>query len=286
MGCPFRVQGEVFVMERQELKTETQEQGGLLIESVTVAYNGHLALHDVTLQVPRGARVAVVGPNGAGKSTLFKALVGLLPLRQGRILIHGKPLGHHHDEVAYVPQREEIDWRFPVTVADVVMMGRYGRLGWFGRPGNHDRAVVRRSLEQMGIDDLAQHAIGELSGGQQQRVFLARALAQEPHILLMDEPFTGVDLFAREASLALLDQLQAQAVTVMVSTHDLNLAAARFEKIALLNRRLIAYGPAAQVFTTEAVTEAFGGQALFLKDLVVVDQCCAPHEEVHTEKRW
>jgi ABC-type Mn2+/Zn2+ transport system ATPase subunit len=286
MGCPFCVQGEVFVMERQELKTETQEQGGLLIESVAVAYNGHLALHDVTLQVPRGARVAVVGPNGAGKSTLFKALVGLLPLRQGRILIHGKPLGHHQDEVAYVPQREEIDWRFPVTVADVVMMGRYGRLGWFGRPGNHDRAVVRRSLEQMGIDDLAQHAIGELSGGQQQRVFLARALAQEPHILLMDEPFTGVDLFAREASLALLDQLQAQAVTVMVSTHDLNLAAARFEKIALLNRRLIAYGPAAQVFTTEAVTEAFGGQALFLKDLVVVDQCCAPHEEVHTEKRW
>jgi ABC-type Mn2+/Zn2+ transport system ATPase subunit len=276
----------VFVMERQELKTETQEQGGLLIESVTVGYNGHLALDDVTLQVPHGARVAVVGPNGAGKSTLFKALVGLLPLRQGRILIHGKPLGHHQDEVAYVPQREEIDWRFPVTVADVVMMGRYGRLGWFGRPGNHDHAVVRCCLEQMGIADLAQHAIGELSGGQQQRVFLARALAQEPHILLMDEPFTGVDLFAREASLALLDQLQAQAVTVMVSTHDLNLAAARFEKIALLNRRLIAYGPAAQVFTTEAVTEAFGGQALFLKDLVVVDQCCAPHEEVHTEKRW
>jgi ABC-type Mn2+/Zn2+ transport system ATPase subunit len=273
-------------MERQELETETEEQGGLRIEGISVTYNGHLALDDVTLHVPHGARVAVVGPNGAGKSTLFKALVGLLPLRQGRILIHGKPLGHHQDEVAYIPQREEIDWRFPVTVADVVMMGRYGRLGWFGRPGNHDHAVVRRCLEQMGIADLAQHAIGELSGGQQQRVFLARALAQEPHILLMDEPFTGVDLFAREASLALLDQLQAQAVTVMVSTHDLNLAAARFEKIALLNRRLIAYGPAAQVFTTEAVTEAFGGQALFLKDLVVVDQCCAPHEEVHTEKRW
>ncbi|HUS71156.1 MAG TPA: metal ABC transporter ATP-binding protein [Anaerolineae bacterium] len=269
-------------MEGQELKIETEEQGGLRIENVTVAYNGHLALHDVTLQVPHGARVAVVGPNGAGKSTLFKALVGLLPLRQGRILIHGKPLGHHQDEVAYIPQREEIDWRFPVTVADVVMMGRYGRLGWFGRPGNHDRAVVRRCLEQMGIADLAQHAIGELSGGQQQRVFLARALAQEPHILLMDEPFTGVDLSTREASLALLDQLQAQAVTVMVSTHDLNLASARFELIALLNRRLIAYGSAAQVFTTKAVTEAFGGQALFLEDLVVVDQCCAPHEEVHT----
>jgi len=171
-------------------------------------------------------------------------------------------------------------------VAEVVMMGRYGRLGWFRRPGPHDHAVVRRCLEQMGIADLAQDAIGELSGGQQQRVFLARALAQEPHILLMDEPFTGVDLSTREASLALLEELREQEVTVMVSTHDLNLAAARFEQIALLNRRLIAYGPASQVFTTQAVTEAFGGQALFLEGLVVVDQCCAPHEEVHTERRW
>lgn len=273
-------------MGRQERTTETDEEGELRIEGVTVAYNGHLALQDVTLQVPHGARVAVVGPNGAGKSTLFKVLVGLLPLSQGRILIHGQPLGHHRDEVAYIPQREEIDWRFPVTVSDVVMMGRYGRLGWFRRPGNHDRDVVRRCLEQMGIVDLAQHAIGELSGGQQQRVFLARALAQEPHILLMDEPFTGVDVSAQEATLALLDQLHAQGVTLMVSTHDLNLASERFEQIALLNRRLIAYGSAAQVFTTEAVTEAFGGQALFLKDLVVVDQCCAPHEEVHTERRW
>jgi ABC-type Mn2+/Zn2+ transport system ATPase subunit len=273
-------------VEGQVTESEIQEQGGLQIESITVSYNGNYALHDVTLHVPHGARVAVVGPNGAGKSTLFKALVGLLPLQQGRILIHGRPLGHHHDEVAYVPQREEVDWHFPVTVADVVMMGRYGRLGWLSRPGDHDRAVVRRCLEQMSIADLEQLSIGELSGGQQQRVFLARALAQEPHILLMDEPFTGVDLSTREASLALLDQLQAQGVTVMVSTHDLNLAAARFEQVALLNRRLIAYGPAGQVFTTQAVTEAFGGQALFLEDLVVVDQCCAPHEEIRTERKW
>ena len=273
-------------MERHERKSGPEEEGGLRIEGVTVAYNGYLALQDVTLHVPHGARVAVVGPNGAGKSTLFKVLVGLLPYRQGRILIHGRPLGHHRDEVAYIPQREEIDWRFPVTVSDVVMMGRYGRLGWFRRPGNHDHDVVQRCLKQMGIADLAQHAIGELSGGQQQRVFLARALAQEPHILLMDEPFTGVDLSAQETTLSLLDQLHAEEVTVMVSTHDLNLASERFEQIALLNRRLIAYGSATQVFTTEAVTEAFGGQALFLKDLVVVDQCCAPHEEVPTERRW
>ena len=253
------------------------EPATLELEGVTVAYDGRPALEDVTLLVPHGAQVAVVGPNGAGKSTLFKALVGLLPLRAGRILIHGRPLGHHQDCVAYVPQREEVDWRFPVTVADVVMMGRYGRLGWLGRPGRDDRAIVAHCLEQMGLADLADRPIGELSGGQQQRAFLARALAQQPHILLMDEPFTGVDVATQETTLALLDQLRAQGVTVMVSTHDLNLAAERFDQIVLLNRRLIASGPPAQVFTRQAIAEAFGGQALLLGDaLVVVDRCCPP----------
>lgn len=251
----------------------------LEMESVTVAYDGRPALEDVTLRVPHGARVAVVGPNGAGKSTLFKTLVGLVPLRKGRILVHGRPLGHHRDCVAYVPQREEVDWRFPVTVSDVVMMGRYGRLGWLGRPGKDDRAIVACSLAQMGLADLADRPIGELSGGQQQRAFLARALAQQPHILLMDEPFTGVDLATQETTLGLLDQLRTQEVTVMVSTHDLNLAAERFEQIVLLNRRLIASGPPAQVFTRKAIAEAFGGQALLLDDaLVVVDRCCPPDE--------
>jgi ABC-type Mn2+/Zn2+ transport system ATPase subunit len=244
---------------------------------VTVAYDGRPALEDVTLHVPHGAQVAVVGPNGAGKSTLFKTLVGLLPLRKGRILIHGRPLGHHQDCVAYVPQREEVDWRFPVTVADVVMMGRYGRLGWLGRPSKDDRAIVARSLAQMGLADLADRPVGELSGGQQQRAFLARALAQQPHILLMDEPFTGVDLATQETTLALLDQLRAQEVTVMVSTHDLSLAAERFDQIVLLNRRLIASGSPAEVFTRQAIAEAFGSQALLLGDaLVVVDRCCPP----------
>lgn len=243
---------------------------------MTVAYDDRPALEDITLHVPHGTQVAVVGPNGAGKSTLFKTLVGLLPMRKGRILIHGRPLGHHQDCVAYVPQREEVDWHFPVTVADVVMMGRYGRLGWLGRPGRNDRAIVARSLEQMGLTDLANRPIGELSAGQQQRAFLARALAQQPHILLLDEPFTGVDLATQETTLALLEQLKAEGVTVMVSTHDLNLAAERFDQIVLLNRRLIASGPPAQVFTREAVAEAFGGQALLLNDaLVVVDRCCS-----------
>ena len=255
----------------------------LELEDVTVAYNGHRALSDVTFQVPHGARVAVVGPNGAGKSTLFKALVGLLPVRQGRILIHGQPLGSHKDCVAYVPQREEVDWRFPVTVADVVMMGRFGNLGWLRRPGPRDHEIVARSLAQMGMAGLASRPISELSGGQQQRAFLARALAQEPHLLLMDEPFTGVDPATQEATLELLDRLQAQQVTIMISTHDLSLAADRFDQVLLLNRRLIAYGSPSQVFTASALNAAFGGQMLVLPEgVAVVDQCCPPEPELQT----
>jgi ABC-type Mn2+/Zn2+ transport system ATPase subunit len=261
-----------------------QEPARLEIENVSVAYNGQPALRDLTFHVPHGARVAVVGPNGAGKSTLFKALVGLLPLRQGRVLIHGLPLGHHLDCIAYVPQREEVDWRFPVTVEDVVMMGRYGRLGWLRRPGPSDRAIVARSLEQMSIAPLAHAPIGELSGGQQQRAFLARALAQEPHILLMDEPFTGVDASTQEATLALLDQLQTQCVTVMVSTHDLNMASTRFEQVLLLNRRLIAFGSPAQVFTPQNLGEAFGSHVLFMEGAIVVDECCPPDETLQVQR--
>jgi ABC-type Mn2+/Zn2+ transport system ATPase subunit len=254
-----------------------QQPAHLEVDRITVSYNGAPALLDVSFVVPHGTRVAIVGPNGAGKSTLFKALVGLLPLRAGHVLIHGLPLGHHLDCVAYVPQREEVDWKFPVTVTDVVMMGRYGRLGWMRRPGKRDRAIVARSLEQMGIANLAREPIGELSGGQQQRVFLARALAQEPHVLLMDEPFTGVDASTQEATLLLLDQLRAQNVTVMVSTHDLNLASERFDRVLLINRRVIAYGQGAQVFTSATVAEAFGAHTLTLEGKsVVVDDCCPP----------
>ena len=251
------------------------------VDGITVGFNGRPALRDLSFQVPHGAQVAVVGPNGAGKSTLFKALVGLLPLRNGRILIHGQPLGVHQDCVAYVPQREEVDWRFPVTVADVVMMGRYGRQGWLRRPNAADRAAVTRALDAMGIAALAGRAIGELSGGQQQRAFLARALAQEPHILLMDEPFTGVDMATQESTLALLNRLRAQQVTVLISTHDLALAASRFEMVLLLNQRLIAFGPPAQVFTTQRLAEAFGGQVLMLPEgVAVVDHCCPEDETV------
>jgi ABC-type Mn2+/Zn2+ transport system ATPase subunit len=255
------------------------EPARLELRNVSAGYDGKLVLHDVSFQVPHGARVAVVGPNGAGKSTLFKVLVGLLPVRSGEVLIHGLLLGGHQECVAYVPQRNDIDWRFPVTVSDVVMMGRFGHLGRLQRASKHDREIVMHCLEQMRIANLAKRSIDELSGGQQQRVFLARALAQEPHILLMDEPFTGVDAATQEATLALLDDLQTQHVTAMISTHDLNLAAARFEQVLLLNHHVVAYGRVDEVFTAQALSQAFSGQVLMLPNgMALVDECCPPDE--------
>jgi ABC-type Mn2+/Zn2+ transport system ATPase subunit len=217
-----------------------------------------------------------VGPNGAGKSTLFKAMVGLQAVAAGRVLVHGVPFGHNQDCVAYVPQREAVDWRFPVSVLDVVLMGRFGHMGWLRWPGRADRAAARAALARMGLADLAGRPIGDLSGGQQQRVFLARALAQEPHILLMDEPFTGVDATTQEVVLDVLDDLSARGVTVLVATHDLQLATARFDRVLLLNHRLVAYGPPDEVFTSANVAAAFGRQALFLEGMVLVDPCCPP----------
>lgn len=263
------------------LPENNQPPARLEIEDLSLAYNGKPVLQNLTFQVPHGSRVAVIGPNGAGKSTLFKGLVGLLPLRSGRILIHGLPLGVHQDCVAYVPQKEEIDWNFPVSVADVVMMGRYNRLGWLRRPGRRDHQVVRSCLEQMGISALAKNPIRELSGGQQQRVFLARALAQEPHILIMDEPFTGVDITTQEATLALLEHLHEKQVTVLVSTHDLNLATRHFDRVLLLNRQLVAYGAPQEVFTPEAIRQGFGEKLLYLEGTsVLIDECCPPDEHL------
>ncbi len=245
------------------------------IENINIAYGDKTILKDVSFQVQHGARVAVVGPNGAGKSTLFKALVGLLPLQGGRILIHGLPLGTHKDCVAYVPQREEVDWRFPVTVRDVVMMGRYGTQGLLRRPSQADHQAVELSLAQMNITDLAGRSIGDLSGGQQQRVFLARALAQDPHILLMDEPFTGVDVTTQEATLALLDHLRDRHVTAIISTHDLNLAATRFDSVLLLNRGVVAYGEPHEALKQENLKLAFGNSLLVTENgALLVDECC------------
>lgn len=258
----------------------------LEIQNISIGYGDKVILRDLSFQIPHGSRVAVVGPNGAGKSTLFKALVGLLPLQKGHVLIHGEELGSHQDCVAYVPQREEVDWRFPVTVEDVVMMGRFAQMGWLKRASSYDRDLVQKSLVQMGIADLAGQSIGQLSGGQQQRAFLARAIAQEPHILLMDEPFTGVDVTTQEATLRLLDHLQEKEVTSMVSTHDLNLASSRFDLVLLLNHRLIAFGKPDEVFIKENLAQAFGNSLLVMENgMMLVDECCPPEEHHHTEAK-
>ncbi len=249
----------------------------LKVDNLTVSYNGSHALEGVSFSVEAGERVAVVGPNGSGKSTLFKAMVGLVRPLAGSIQSNGA-------EIGYVSQRSEVDWRFPVTVHDVVMMGRIAQIGWLRWQRPVDRAVVRRCLDQVGMAAFSGRQIGELSGGQQQRVFIARALAQNASILLMDEPFSGVDVPSQEAILEILDGLREQGVTVLLSTHDLNLAVERFDRLALLNRRLIAYGPARGAITPAALAAAYGGQALWRGEdyaLVMGDIACCGEVEGH-----
>lgn len=251
----------------------------LEFNNVTVSYNGENAIEGLSFEIPAGRLVAVIGPNGAGKSTLFKALVSLLPLKSGAIRIHREPLDRHLDCVAYIPQRAEIDWHFPITVEGMVLMGRYGRLGWLKPFTIQDHRAVESAMEQMGIADLKKKRLDELSGGQQQRVFLARAIAQEPHILIMDEPFNGVDINTQEATLAVLNTLSQNMVTVIISTHDLNLAHGHFETVLLLNRKLIAYGPPDKVLRAEYISKAFGNRAVAMDGSFLVDECCAPDHQ-------
>ena len=216
-------------------------------------------LQDITFQVQMGEQIGVVGPNGAGKSTLFKLIAGILQPDAGRIKISGHPPDKHIC-IAYLPQRNEIDFSFPVTVEDVVMMGRAQQIGLFHRPRSHDHEKVQASLARVHATHLAKKQIGQLSSGQQQRVFIARALAQETNLLLFDEPLTGLDLPSREAIFDILASLRPDGVTVLVATHDLNLAAERFDRVMLLNRQIVAMGQAKTVLTTTNLLRAYGGQ--------------------------
>lgn len=247
------------------------------LQGVRVQYGAVIALEGVTFALQRGEDLAIVGPNGAGKSTLFGVIAGITQPNAGKVNIYGSgPEGHIC--VGYVPQRNRIDIRFPVTVRDVVMMGRTRKIGLFRRAQQQDRAQVQAALTQVGMDHLAGRQIGELSGGQQQRVFLARALAQEAELLLLDEPLTGLDLPSQEAILTILQGLRQRGITIMVATHDLNQAAAYFSKVMLLNRRLIAIGAPAAVLTAERLTQAYGGQLHVVHSgneaLILADTCC------------
>ncbi|MCR4405241.1 MAG: metal ABC transporter ATP-binding protein [Candidatus Acetothermia bacterium] len=246
-------------------------------EAITVRYNGHLALEGVSFKLEESEQLALIGPNGAGKSTLFKVIAGVLRPSGGRVSVCGRGPGEHIC-IAYLPQRSQVEWGFPLTVADVVLMGRVGRLGPLRLPGPRDRERVRESLEVVGLADLANRPIGELSGGQQQRMFIARALAQEAQLMLLDEPLTGLDLPAQEEILRILGELRQRGVAVMLATHDLGLAAERFEQMILLNRRIIAMGSPGEVLTPARLQEAYGRQLRLIESseglLALSDACC------------
>jgi manganese/iron transport system ATP-binding protein len=256
------------------------DHSALALAHVSANYGkGQPVLDDVSFSIRHGERVAVVGPNGAGKSTLFKVIVGLLPHLTGDVQVHGH--SHHAGDcpaIGYVPQREAIDWQFPLSVNDVVLMGTIRAVGWLRRPGPAARQAARQALEQVGLAALANRPIGDLSGGQQQRVFIARALAQHADVLLLDEPFSGVDVEAQEAIFTLLDTLRQQHVSVIISTHDLHMATTRFDRLLLLNRRLVADGPADAVLTPERLAAAYGGRLVVWSEgrpmTVATDECC------------
>lgn len=239
-----------------------QIKDGLRLEGVTVTYrNGHTALRNAGFAIPRGTITALVGVNGSGKSTMFKAIMGFVPLAAGKVTILGQPAAEalRQNAVAYVPQSEDVDWNFPVLVEDVVMMGRYGHMNFLRMARAADRKAVDEALERVGMSDYRKRQIGELSGGQKKRVFLARALAQEGRIILLDEPFTGVDVRTEEAIIALLQSLRDEGRVILVSTHNLGSVPRFCDRAILINRTVLAAGPTAEVFTHANLERAFGG---------------------------
>jgi manganese/zinc/iron transport system ATP- binding protein len=234
------------------------------VEDLTVAYREEPVLWDVDLKVPEGVLIAVVGPNGAGKTTLIKTILGLVRPAAGEVLIYGEPPQRQRHLVGYVPQRESVDWDFPTNVLDVVMMGRYGDLGWLRRPGRRERRLALEALERVGMSPFAERQISQLSGGQKQRVFLARALVQDARIYLMDEPFQGVDATTERAIVTLLKELRASGKTVVVVHHDLQTVREYFDRVMLLNVRRIAEGPVEEAFTEENLRLTYGGRVATL----------------------
>ena len=241
------------------------------VSDLTVAYRDVPVLWDVDLTVPEGVLLAIVGPNGAGKTTLIKAMLGLVEAAAGQTLIYGRPYARQRRLVAYVPQRGSVDWDFPTSVLDVVMMGLYGRLGWIRRPGRREREQALAALDKVGMRDLAGRQISQLSGGQQQRVFLARALVQDAQVYVMDEPFQGVDATTERAIVTLLQELRRAGKTLVVVHHDLQTVPEYFDWVFLLNVRRIAAGPVEDVFTEENLRLTYGGRVPFLKAATIVE---------------
>ena len=234
------------------------------VTDLTVAYGEKPVVWDVDLTVPQGVLMAIVGPNGAGKTTLIKAILGLIPTSAGQVLIHGRPYAVQRKLVGYVPQRGSVDWDFPTSGLDVVMMGRYGALGWFKRPGKAEKEAALIALAKVGMESYAHRQISQLSGGQQQRVFLARAIVQNAEVYLMDEPFQGVDAVTERTIIGLLKELRSAGKTVLVVHHDLQTVAEYFDWVTMMNVRRVAAGPVSEVFTDENLRHTYGGRIAFV----------------------
>jgi len=230
------------------------------LQNISVAYGGNVVLEDVTLDIPAAEIVGLIGPNGAGKTTLLRTIVGAIRPRRGRVRVLDSSIANVRERVAYVPQRGDVDWNFPLSVLDVVLMGRYGRLGIWRRPAKRDHELALHALEQVGLAKRRDCRINELSGGQQQRVFLARALAQEADLLLLDEPFNGIDTTTQNVIFDLLCEQRQLGRTVVLSTHDLHSVEQNCDLLIALNRRVVAFGPVDTVFTTPVLHSTFGSQ--------------------------
>ncbi len=250
----------------EDITVTPPAESPLWIHDLTVAYHRKPVLWDIDLAIPEGRLMAVVGPNGAGKSTLIKAVLGLVPTASGRIKIYGKSYRRQRHLVGYVPQRESVDWDFPVNALDVVAMGLYRKIGWFRPVTRKHRKTAMEALAKVGMTDYADRQINQLSGGQQQRVFLARALVQDARVYLMDEPFTGVDVATERAIVTLLKALKEEGKTCVVVHHDLQTVPDYFDHVALLNMRLVAAGPVREVFTEDNLKKTYGGKLTLLSD--------------------
>ena len=267
------------LFRREAAVTECDEFTPVLaVRDLAAGYDGQRIIEGFTFDIHAGERIGIVGPNGAGKSTLFKALVGLLP-HQGTISIQGASCRDSHGMIGYVPQHEAIDWRFPVTVWDVVMMGRARQIGYILPPRRRDRLAVREALERVGMWPLRKRPIGALSGGQRRRVFVARALAQQASVLLLDEPFSGVDAAAETDIFQVLDVLRAEGVAVLLATHNLVQAATHYDRLMLISAgRMIAYGDPAHIYTPDNLSRTFGDRIALVKEgdtyLVIPDKPC------------
>lgn len=240
-------------------------QPALSVDDLTVAYHSKPAIWDIDLEVPEGVLMGIVGPNGAGKSTLIKAVLNLIPRAAGAVAFYGQPYEQARSLVGYVPQRGSVDWDFPTSALDVVMMGLYGKLGWFRRPGRKERELAMNALDQVGLADFSDRQISQLSGGQQQRAFLARALVQDARIYFMDEPFAAVDAVTERAIVDILRELERRGKTVLVVHHDLQTVEEYFDWLTLLNVEVIATGLTAAVFTPENLQKTYGGRVSYLK---------------------